>query len=65
MTGEVRDCSGLLVHDAIAERLECANVERLRGLEVAHVHCYVCDRHGDEWQTASMLLPSGSRTNAA
>jgi hypothetical protein len=62
---EVGERARLLVDDPVAEPAEHRLVERLRALPVRHVDRDVRDRHPGRWQTASMLFPSGSRTNAA
>jgi hypothetical protein len=61
----VRDGARLLVDDALPEEVEHLVVEAARPLPLPRVDGNVRDGHCGVWQTASMLFPSASRTNAA
>ena len=65
LAGEVRQRPRFLVDDAVAQPPEHFLVEALRALPLADVDRDVRDGHWGVWQTASMLLPSASWTNAA
>ena len=59
---QVRERSRLLVHDAVAERLQRSQVERLRGLEVGDVDGDVRERHSGSSrsvQSPRMILDNG------